>query len=274
MPLQEAIQLKKVIVHETKEVNELAIENISSDVDVFVQGGDVVKGGQQDRVFTTDLILPPKSGRTPVATFCVEQGRWTKRGSEAVTIFAASTEMIAHKDLKRAVKSGKDQTAVWAEVAAAPPPPPASSTSYQLNIESKAVVDSTSTYTRQLQPAPEKQPDAVGFVYAVNGKFSGGEVYANPALFRAMWPKAIKAAAIEASTEPLSPKAPVFTVADANQSLTAPKLEAKTDTPNKRTRTAKGASSNIMLFESRDTAVREVQGNSSNAWLHRSYVAK
>ncbi|MFS8084342.1 MAG: ARPP-1 family domain-containing protein, partial [Acidobacteriota bacterium] len=69
--LQEALVQKKVIVRETREVNELSIENISSE-EVFVQSGDIVKGGQQDRMLVVDLILPPRSGRIPIAAFCVE----------------------------------------------------------------------------------------------------------------------------------------------------------------------------------------------------------
>ena len=44
--LQEALVQKKVVVYETQSVNELAIENVSND-DVYVQAGDIVKGGQQ-----------------------------------------------------------------------------------------------------------------------------------------------------------------------------------------------------------------------------------
>jgi len=55
------MEQKKVTVFETGNVNQLAIENTSAET-VYVQGGDIVKGGQQDRVFTTDLVLPPKSG--------------------------------------------------------------------------------------------------------------------------------------------------------------------------------------------------------------------
>ena len=50
-----------------------------------MQSGDIVKGGQQDRVLTVSLMLPPKSGRIPIASFCVEQGRWPARGKEDVT---------------------------------------------------------------------------------------------------------------------------------------------------------------------------------------------
>ena len=50
LTLQEAMEQKKVIVHETSAVNELSIENVSADVDVFVQSGDIVRGGKQDRL--------------------------------------------------------------------------------------------------------------------------------------------------------------------------------------------------------------------------------
>ena len=68
-----------VRVSETGNVNTLAIENLG-DQAVFVQAGDVVKGGRQDRTLTVSLLLPPKSGRVPIASFCVEHGRWSARG--------------------------------------------------------------------------------------------------------------------------------------------------------------------------------------------------
>src|SRR5262249_41621128 len=46
LTLEEALKQKMVIVHETGNVNELAIENVSKDADVFVQSGDIVKGGK------------------------------------------------------------------------------------------------------------------------------------------------------------------------------------------------------------------------------------
>ncbi len=87
LTLGEALAKQSVKVHETGNVNELQIENLGSD-EVFVQSGDIVKGGQQDRVLTVSLILPPKSGRIPIASFCVEQGRWSARGKEDVKTFA------------------------------------------------------------------------------------------------------------------------------------------------------------------------------------------
>ena len=76
LTLAQALKEKKVKVHETGDVNTLAIENLSSE-EVYVQAGDIVKGGRQDRTLGTDLILPRKSGKVPIAAFCVESGRWT-----------------------------------------------------------------------------------------------------------------------------------------------------------------------------------------------------
>jgi ARG and Rhodanese-Phosphatase-superfamily-associated Protein domain len=87
LTLQEAIEQKKVIVHETENVNELAVEN-TTDQEIFIQSGDLVKGGKQDRLLVFDLILHPKSGKLPIAAFCVEAGRWQQRGSESREVFA------------------------------------------------------------------------------------------------------------------------------------------------------------------------------------------
>ena len=116
LTLQDALQQKKVRVHETRDVNHLAIENISLD-EVYVQAGDIVKGGQQDRTLAYDLIVPAKSGRIPIDAFCVEQGRWNGRGSESMAVFEASSAQLNSKDLKLAAKRSKSQQEVWSKVA-------------------------------------------------------------------------------------------------------------------------------------------------------------
>src|SRR6185312_371473 len=103
---------------ETREVNELSIENISGD-EVYVQSGDIVKGGQQDRMMAVDLILPPRSGKIPISAFCVENGRWSRRGNEEVTTFTSSGNAVASREVKLAAKARGSQGEVWKEVAAA-----------------------------------------------------------------------------------------------------------------------------------------------------------
>src|SRR5262245_34142563 len=139
LTLQEAMERKFVVVHETGDVNNLAIENLS-DEEVFVQSGDIVKGGRQDRVLALDLIVPPKSGKIPIASFCVEHGRWSTRGAENAVAFSSSEKTLNSKELKIAAKHSASQREVWDKVAqsqaklsagvvaadaaqAAPPPP-------------------------------------------------------------------------------------------------------------------------------------------------------
>ena len=118
LTLEEAIAQHKVLVYETRNVNELAVENVSNE-DVFIESGDIVKGGAQDRTLKDDLILPTKSGRVNITSFCVEHGRWSRRGNESVATFDSSTEALATKELKLAVKMKSDQREVWDQVAAA-----------------------------------------------------------------------------------------------------------------------------------------------------------
>ncbi len=104
LTLDESLEKGGVKVHETGTVGELEIEN-AGDEDVFVNAGDIVKGGQQDRVVTASLILKAKSGRVPLSVFCVESGRWSARGDEDKATFASAKEMLPTREAKLAMRS-------------------------------------------------------------------------------------------------------------------------------------------------------------------------
>ena len=104
LTLDEALAKGAVKVHETGNVSELQIENLGMD-EVFIQAGDIVKGGQQDRVLSVSLVLPPKSGRLPIASFCVEQGRWSARGKEDVKTFATASASVPSREAKIAIRA-------------------------------------------------------------------------------------------------------------------------------------------------------------------------
>jgi hypothetical protein len=117
LTMQEAMAKKKLRVIETEEVNELAVENLGTET-VFIEAGEIVKGGKQDRVVAVDLVVAPKSGKVPIASFCVENGRWAKRGDENVAEFTSSNDSVASKGLMLAARKEGDQSKVWKEVAA------------------------------------------------------------------------------------------------------------------------------------------------------------
>src|SRR5258708_15676300 len=104
LTLQEALAKGAVKVRETGSVNALTVENTGKD-EVYVQPGDSVKGGQQDRVLSVDLWLPPRSGEVSIAAFCVEHGRWTARGNEDVRQFSSAASAMPSHEAKVAMRA-------------------------------------------------------------------------------------------------------------------------------------------------------------------------
>ncbi len=117
--LEEALGKGTIIVHETGNVSELQIENTGGEP-VFVQFGDLVKGGRQDRVLTSSLLIPPKSGKIAIGAYCVEQGRWAKRGLEDVSRFSSSSAQIFSREAKVAIARAPNASEARAERAARP----------------------------------------------------------------------------------------------------------------------------------------------------------
>lgn len=287
LTLQEALARKLVTVHETGDVNRLAIENRGGE-EVFVQSGDIVKGGQQDRVLTVSLMLPPRSGRVPIAAFCVEQGRWAPRGKEEAKSFSSADAAVPSRDAKLAMKAplaasaagrgeiAQRQQSVWLQVATtqdklsrtlgAPVAAAQSSSSLQLALENGKVGSERAEYATALRPAGERETDIVGYVIAINGRLNSGDVYPSNALFRKMWPKLLDAAATEAVGErttaaaapPEVPAVAAFLAAAENGKATRTPLDAKIKLE---TRDADRA----LLFET---------SRADGSWFHRNYLAK
>jgi hypothetical protein len=276
--LQEALVQKKVIVRETRSVNELSIENISSE-EVYVQSGDIVKGGQQDRMMAVDLILPPRSGKIPISAFCVENGRWSKRGTEEVTVFNSSANVVAGRDLKLAAKNAESQGEVWKQVAVAQDKlsantgtrvnGAASPTSFQLALENTRVQASADSYVKALNGIVNGKTDVIGYVFAINGQINSADVYASSALFKKLWPKLLQASAIEAVAELRRGEKFAAPPANAVQGFLddSPKGTEKQKDVSSRVQMVTRESEDNVFFETRDRA-------KSDAWVHRNYIKK
>jgi len=277
-PLQEAMERKLVIVHETSDVNELAIENVSSSEEVFVQAGDIVKGGQQDRVLAVDLILPAHSGKIPIAAFCVESSRWQQRGGESAANFSMSDRMVATRSLKLAAKQEVSQARVWNEVAKAQEKlsdsvakdvrSEVSESSLQLAMEDEKVKESAAAYVNKLISIVESN-DVIGFVFAINDKLNSADVYASNSMFKRFWPRLLQTAAIEAVADrPLREKSEVVSIAAVGEFFGASEQgDESLNEVTKRTHIFKLQSEKYLFFETRDM-------EQNAAWVHRSYITK
>jgi hypothetical protein len=276
VPLQQALASRAAVVRETGDVGTLVVENRSNDP-VWVQSGDIVKGGRQDRTIATDFLLPPRSGPVPVDSFCVEQGRWSGRGAEPARSFASSDASLASRQLKLAAGYAGDQGAVWeqvrrvqeglagavdAEVASAVSP-----SSLQLALENPRVRSGIEPFVKSLQDALLGD-DVVGFAFAVNGSLNTAEVYASPAMFRSIRAKLLRAAAVEAlahstGSTPTSPPA-----AEAVNQV----LRQTEATPG----TGRSADGRLILVthDAQGHVLMETPRPDRRGWVHRSYFAK
>jgi hypothetical protein len=284
LTLEEALNQGAVVVKETGSVNQLTIENRGGQA-VFVQSGDIVKGGRQDRALTASLVLPPHSGEVDIAAYCVEHGRWTGRGSEASDHFASSNEALPSRQAKLALATpdagyGARQGEVWNTVAevqkkletnvGAPVAAAASPTSLELSIETGTVAKAREDYVAALADAGRKDRDVIGEVAVINGKISNADLYPSNALFRKMWDKNLRASAVEALSEREGGGA-------AGSAAAAP-APAEVDAFLVSVDEGKADAKPIVAgnaLETRETpAALGVKTERDGQWVHKSYLAR
>jgi hypothetical protein len=197
----------------------------------------------------------------------VESARWHKRRDESDQVFSSSAHFVSSTKARLALREAKSQSAVWESVSeeqkslgaslgvsahAAESP-----TSLHLSYDTDAVTGALRDYTDSLQAAlPE---DARGVVWAINGRLSHADVYGNPALFRKVWGKLLKGAALEAislSRGKLvnAPSQPDEIIAWLESAGAAP-AEAESLPPRTRLETRRARSQ--VRFDTHDTASPE-----------------
>src|SRR5579859_5768768 len=80
LTLTDGVKQKLVMVTEHGQggtVNRVQVKN-SSDKPLLLLGGEVILGGQQDRILGKDTVVPAHETLV-VEVFCVEHGRWNGR---------------------------------------------------------------------------------------------------------------------------------------------------------------------------------------------------
>ena len=291
LTLQEALARKVVTVREIGQVNELQVENTGDD-EIFIQSGDILKGGQQDRVLSVSMLLPPHSGTIPIDSFCVESGRWSARGGEDARTFSSAAAALPSRTAKLAIASaltkrpdgtdasaGTRQQEIWRNVAkiqeklstnlGSSVAAPRSRTSLQLTLEDSHLAGEQAEYIAALQPKGEQADDIVGYVFAVNGKINSADIYPSNGLFRKMWPKLLRASVTEAIGERAADNAPAPPTAAVSGFIRSADsghaVEAKA-----------GERASVRMRETTGSMVMEARPAKAPAatWVYRSYLAK
>jgi len=266
LTLQEALDKKLFVVYETSDVNELEVENLSKEFDVFIQSGDIVKGGKQDRVLAVSIIIPARSGRVSIEAFCVESGRWTKRGNEESDKFTSSNDRIVTKELKIAANGERSQQEVWKEVSEAQAKLGASS--LQLSLENRQVAATVDDYVRQLSSAVNGKSDVIGYAFAINGQINSADIYVSNALFKKVWLKMLKAAATEAVAGERGVRLAEPAKADSVKAFIDDSERAAAK------ETSVGSGANLVTREDKDNVMYEARDAKTKAVIHKTYVKK
>lgn len=303
LTLEEAMAKGVVRVKETSNVNQLEIENLGNE-EVFVQSGDIVKGGKQDRTLMVSLVLPPKSGSIPIASFCVEEGRWSPRGREDAGHFSTASAAVPSREMKLAMKApmpapvvdgssnrranayagetSQRQQQVWegvrrtqaklADRIGAPVRSAQSASSLQLALENERLIDVQQGYIKALKAAGESGDDIVGFVFAINGQINSADVYPSNGLFRKMWTKLLTASVIEAIGHNSEPNVAPPSVDAVMAFITAADAaKANEKTLNGVVKLQTRDSDKAYAFE---TSRAVAASSAAPAWVHRNYLAK
>jgi len=281
LAVHDAIEQKKAKIAETGDVNQLSITNKSDQV-VFIHSGDILKGGNQDRMSQYDAMIPPRQ-TLALAAFCVEQDRWTKRGEESSENFAvpkpSSLPSYFPAKMKRspalqgatngcigpmisAARLAGDQSAVWNTVSKAQSDlgystganvkDSRSDSSFELTLEGPAMQKARLPYIDPLSDLPEKSETSIGYLAFVDGKYVAGDSYISHDLFMKMWPKMLCVRATDAIVATKQP----MKVSGTNPATLLSAKAQRTEVNSRTTQVARSIG-RLALFDTLDTKLQK-----------------
>jgi hypothetical protein len=208
LTLAAGLERKEVDVREAGrggEVNRVTVQNRSARP-LLLLGGEVILGGQQDRIIGKDTLVPPKQ-TVSVEVYCVEHGRWN--GAAAFTTSGG----MAESKLRVRAKYRGNQMEVWDEVAKKNASLGAESQSgtYRRLAAGDEGKKATEPYRKHLAEALKALPQndhVVGVVAAVNGQIVSADIFATPKLFASYRDRLLDSLFITVADVPEAPKQP------------------------------------------------------------------
>ncbi|MCG8584140.1 MAG: hypothetical protein MI757_05455 [Pirellulales bacterium] len=239
LTLNEGLKSGKVKVSELKneQVSRLMIEN-TSDKPLFLQEGDRVTGGKQDRTIYSSLVIAPKSGKQAIPAFCIEQSRW-KEGDTGRQFVGNANPGYASNGVRIASKLSKSQGRVWKEVAEQKMALKAQigtgdkTSSLNEAIDSKKIKDATKGYKGELGKLLAKHGDAVGIAFALDGELTEVNVYPGNPLATKVYPRLLETYAVDASISKNAKKKPKTPTAAEVKAMMKSRLKGKAERDEK-----------------------------------------
>ena len=200
--LKEAMDIKGFRITEKKPfgrfddsgaVNNLTVQNKSTET-IYLMAGDVVKGGNQDRVLAQDMVLPPRT-LANIEVFCVEHGRWQYQGEDVETeedkknrkvyAFTGYYNVISN-DIRKTVKFDRNQNNVWAAVGELTTSNNATSSTdtYTALEKSEDFTVERNKYLSYFEDKMETTENIIGMVVVSGNEILGTDIFNHPNLFK------------------------------------------------------------------------------------------
>ena len=143
-----------------------------------------------------------------------------------------------------------------------------SESSLQLAVENNKVQETADSYVKALSGIANRSDDVIGYVFAINGKVNSADIYSSNVLFKKLWPKLLKANAVEAIAE-LQPGKFSPASAESVSGFLSDSEKAKGTDKDVNARV------NLMTREDEENIFFETRDKKENgAWIHRNYIKK
>ncbi len=177
---------------------------VIGEVFVLIFGGEVLKGGKQNRVINTSILLTPRS-HTVIPVSCVEQQRWRPGVFGNGEAFVAGDAVVSpdirsaldHSVTESSMAGGgfeSEQGTVWARIHE-------TISEVGANAHTRAFTDAvehTASSVEQYASQIEYPDGAIGLCTTIGGRPKTLHVYSGHDVCKIMWPREVKAAAIDA----------------------------------------------------------------------------
>lgn len=205
LTLDQALEADVARVLETDSVNELTLIN-DADLPILLLSGEVLDGGKQDRIVARDILVAAGSS-APLASFCVEQSRWSVEAGDATGGASfRSVDALVSAPVRAAAQVGKAQGAVWSNVAEMRTANAVQTDTgtYVAVLQDPAVREEIEALAADVLAALAARGDALGFVAAVDpeaeDELVAAEVFGSAELFTAFRGKLVRAYVLDAVT--------------------------------------------------------------------------
>lgn len=198
LTLAEATKLGVIEVVEVSkgaEVNSLEVRNHGK-LPVLLFAGELLLGGQQDRIVAHDSIVPGNE-RRDVPVFCVEHGRWDGKPQ-----FVPADAIVPDRVRKAAIHD-RDQAVVWATVAASNASVKAAPATGTLRgtLDSPMVHAASERLFGRINHDFHPSPHTIGVICWLGGKIESADIFANPNLFAHNQTKLFRSYSLDAQLE-------------------------------------------------------------------------